>query len=516
MAYAIIRVAKMKSMGSVGGQSSHVERLRETPNADAQRLALNQRLAGTDSPVHDVQERLAAAGIEPRKGAVLAIDVFLSASPEHFKTNHPDDPAWKAFQQRAMAFLATEYGASNVVHAIAHHDETSPHLHAIIVPIKTKTIKVGRKVKTERTENRLCCRDWLGGDRSTLSKLQTRFADQVKDLGLQRGIPGSRATHTQVRQFYTVMQETTAQARVIGAKLAPISPDYYVRSVPKPTVLERLNAYQYAQHQVAQSLTAVASQIEQTNANAEIARRGQLVTLQTPVIKALHTKGQTRQSQAEAALLGLGYRLDEHGQLVNVLDARKAALRATISATVRNCTTMDELRPALAQKGLKLTFSKEQPEQANGKTYNGSVYHDGQGDPIRGQELGPDYTTIGLHQQFAQVRALQAQQNRERQYARAYDELLAELFARHQSEAKRVAQYLQAMTQERQRHFGQEFGQTHGPEGAAYAGLRLQADRQKTPSQLSADRDGLKKQGFDVGVVEAKQPQNKIKGPRMG
>ncbi|RZK37677.1 MAG: hypothetical protein EOO61_08695, partial [Hymenobacter sp.] len=181
MAYAILRVAKLKTMGNVGGQASHVERLRETPNADAEKLKLNQRLVGTDSPVHDVQERLAAAGIEPRKGAVLAIDVFITASPEHFTTNHPNDPNWQAFQAKAMQFLSQEYGPDNVVHAIAHHDETSPHLHAIITPIKTKTVKVGRKVKTERIENRLCCRDWLGGDRTTLSKLQTRFADQVKE-----------------------------------------------------------------------------------------------------------------------------------------------------------------------------------------------------------------------------------------------------------------------------------------------------------------------------------------------
>jgi hypothetical protein len=45
MAYAILRVAKLKTMGNVGGQSMHVERLWETPNADPARLELNQRLA---------------------------------------------------------------------------------------------------------------------------------------------------------------------------------------------------------------------------------------------------------------------------------------------------------------------------------------------------------------------------------------------------------------------------------------------------------------------------------------
>lgn len=192
----------MKSAGSVGGQADHVERKRQTLNADPDRLELNQRLVGSDDPKADVLERLEETEVEVRKGAVIAIDVFMTASPEHFKSNHPDDPNWKAFQERALEFLRKEYGADNVVHAVAHHDETSPHLHAIITPIRSKTIKVGRKTKTERTENRLCARDWLGGDRYTLSKLQTRFADSVKDLGLDRGIERSVAKHEDIKRVY--------------------------------------------------------------------------------------------------------------------------------------------------------------------------------------------------------------------------------------------------------------------------------------------------------------------------
>ncbi|SFE54103.1 Plasmid recombination enzyme [Spirosoma endophyticum] len=58
MAYAILRVAKMKTMGNVGGHGSHVERQRETLNADSEKLKLNQRLDGTDDPMTDVQVRI--------------------------------------------------------------------------------------------------------------------------------------------------------------------------------------------------------------------------------------------------------------------------------------------------------------------------------------------------------------------------------------------------------------------------------------------------------------------------
>jgi hypothetical protein len=499
MAYAILRVAKLKTMGNVGGQSSHVERLRETLNADPTRIELNRRLAGTDSPVHDVQERLAAAGIEPRKGAVVAIDVFITASPEHFKTNHPDDPNWQAFQAKAMQFLSREYGRHNVVHAIAHHDETSPHLHAIVVPIKSKTVRVGRKVKTERTENRLCCRDWLGGDRTTLSKLQTRFADQVKELGLHRGIEGSQAKHTKVSQFYTVMQETTAQAQHVNTRLAPISPDYYVRAVPKPGLLDIAQPRKFAQAQVAWSLQQVASQIEQTNANAQAARRGQLVGLQTPVTDALNEKGQTRQSQAEAALLTLGYRLDQHGQLINVLEERKAALRATISASVKKCTTTEELLAELAKKGVRLGFHQNLYDQAGGKRYPQAGYADGKGDRINGHELGPDYTTVALFEQMRAVSQERALKERQKQYAQHYDQILAKALKDHQGDARKTVDYLQALSQPMRQAFYQGIIKQFGTEAGDYIRHRLETDRQKTPLQLSADREYLQKQGLDVG-----------------
>ena len=157
---------------------------RETLNADPERVELNRQVIGTVD-LDDVKERLGAAGVSIRKDSVLAIDVFATASPEFFKENHPDDIRCKLLQDSLIQFLEKEFGKDNLVILRAHHDETSPHWHATIVPIREKTIKVGRKIKTERTENRLCAKDWLGGDRHTLSELQTRFAESMKHLGLQ-------------------------------------------------------------------------------------------------------------------------------------------------------------------------------------------------------------------------------------------------------------------------------------------------------------------------------------------
>lgn len=500
MAYAILRVAKMKTMGNVGGHGSHVERQRETLNADPEKLKLNQRLAGTEDPVADVRVRFDEAGVEPRKGAVVAIDVFISASPEHFQQNHPDDPNWKAFQAKAMDFLRQEYGPDNIVHAIAHHDETSPHLHAIVTPIRSKSVKVGRAVKTERVENRLCAKDWLGGSRKTLSQLQTRFANSVKDLGLTRGIEGSKAKHTEVSQFYSVMKETSAQAQAVNLKLAPIEKDYFVKSVAKPRLEDRLFLHDYAKYEVDQALKGVDEQIRQTNQNTDLARRGQLIELQTPVTDALIQKGQTRQSQAEQALERLGYRLNVHGKLENILEERQKALRTTLTRSLGKCTTIEELRADLAGKGIKMGFYKEHQEPHQGKSYNGVGFDDGQG-RLWGHELGPDYTTLRIVEQLSQLAGQRERAAREKAYQVTFDQALADFFKLHKGDAGKVARMLATTTPEQRQEVLNQFTQLHGPEGARYARQQFEKLDKMTDFQLAAERDTLKKAGHDVGLT---------------
>lgn len=438
MAYAIIRIGKMKSASAIAGQGDHVERLRETPNAEAELLKLNQRLAGTADPWADVQTRFDECGITPQRNSVLAIDVFISASPEHFQSNHPSDPNWKAFQERALEFLREEYGRENIVHAVAHHDELSPHLHAIITPITTKTIKVGRKVKTERTENRLCARDWLGGDRTTLSKLQDRFANKVADLGLERGIKGSRATHTEVKKFYTIMNEVVEKKAEIDRLLAPISVDQAVSAVQKPTGLGLLTPHTYAQAQVRAALERVQTQINTTNKISQQLQQGLTVQLQTPAAFAIMTKANTIESQAVAALTKLGYRLDEHGGLVNLLEERKNALRAKISQSVKGSTNMDELKALLEKKGIRLTFNREVLESYKGKSLRSSIFHDDKG-PISGADLGSEFQTASLHEQFALNLVQKQKSEKAAQEAQAKAEREAQKKAAIEAEKKKEA-----------------------------------------------------------------------------
>lgn len=435
-------------MGSIGGKDSHEVRQRETPNANPELSPLNKQVIGSVSAKDDVQERLAATGVKPRKDSVLAIDVFATASPEYFTRNHPEDARCQAFEKHLVAFLEKEFGKGNVVNLRAHHDETSPHWHATIVPIREKTIKVGRTVKQERTENRLCCKDWLGGDRHTLSKLQTRFADAMKPLGLERGIEGSRAKHTSVKDFYTLVNEATAQAQNVNAHFSKISTQAVLEQMPKPGVLDRLNPEAYAKQALKTSLEQMQQQLDQANAALEQARRQELSKTATPAIAALNQKGETRVSQAEQALLQLGYRLNEHGKLVNLKDERKEALKSTISFCLKQSYNQEDLKTHLANKGVRLGYATEVREPLDGREVKAVAFVDQQG-PILGSDLGPAFTAQSImdelranHDQRVLQLHEEERKKKEAEYKRIYDQALGNLFKALRGDCTKVSQYL--------------------------------------------------------------------------
>lgn len=483
-------------MGSIGGKDSHELRQRETLNADPEREQLNRQVIGTIA-VDDVKERLGSTGVPIRKDSVLAIDVFATASPEFFARNHPDDPACREFQRSLVDFLHKEFGKDNVVSLRAHHDETSPHWHATVVPIREKTIKVGRQVKTERTENRLCAKDWLGGDRHTLSKLQTRFANSMQHLGLERGIMGSQAKHVEVKQFYTLAQEATTRAESVQQHFPRIRPDQFAERVEKPGFFEGAEAF--AKKSVTNAMNQLSAEIEKVNRSIDQAKQNELQKTAAPAINALIQKSNARLSQAEKALLSLGYRLDQHGNPINILEERKEAIKSAVLHVLTTCTSDQSFPEELLKKGITLKLSKEDREIEDKKIYRVPRYEDGKGKSISARELGPEFMASSVSKKIKENS--QAQQDREAiaKSKIAYETAMANSFVHHKGSATEFSKYLKSLEPDDIEEISKRIGQEQGKIGVEYIRHRLQADINKNELQLAADRDRLRREGHDVG-----------------
>ncbi|MDQ2751633.1 MAG: plasmid recombination protein [Bacteroidota bacterium] len=231
MAYIILRAGKLKTNGNIAGVGAHLRRTRDTPNADPELTHLNEILRGSTDLLADVNSRLdevKAVNGELRKNAVLAIEHLITFSPDfvHFSKDdgdyfprstaepiaslQPDSQVdadrLNGFIDRTVAWLDKRYGPGNVVNVQLHLDESTPHIHAVVVPVDER--------------GKLNCRAFLGG-RKLMSEMQTSIAEEMAPLGLVRGVAGSKAEHQDVQRFYTLANELAPGLanEVVQAKL---------------------------------------------------------------------------------------------------------------------------------------------------------------------------------------------------------------------------------------------------------------------------------------------------------
>jgi hypothetical protein len=100
------------------------------------------------------------------------VDTLITASPEFFEGRSREDV--RLFFQTAAGFMGEKIGADNIVSAVVHMDEKTPHLHLVFVPL-TK-------------DGRLSAKEIIG-NRQTLSKWQDEYyAKMVRAFpDLERG-----------------------------------------------------------------------------------------------------------------------------------------------------------------------------------------------------------------------------------------------------------------------------------------------------------------------------------------
>ena len=72
------------------------------------------------------------AGCRVRKDSVKFVDTLVTASPEFAKAHEAEMPE---YFNRAFEFLKERVGEENIISAVVHMDERTPHLHLCFVPL---------------------------------------------------------------------------------------------------------------------------------------------------------------------------------------------------------------------------------------------------------------------------------------------------------------------------------------------------------------------------------------------
>ena len=193
MSFLVLHMDKFKKE-AVRGIQSHNNREREShsnPNIDYSKSQGNYDLHGQKAEyAQAIQNRIDDLLLVKavRKDAVHMCGLIVSSDREFFWRCGPEET--RRFFEESVAFLSAFVGKENVVSAMVHMDEKTPHMHFLHVPVTQDGKLNANKIYT----------------RESLKILQTEFHRhlQSKGFAVQRGVeqvPGAKKKHLDTRAF---------------------------------------------------------------------------------------------------------------------------------------------------------------------------------------------------------------------------------------------------------------------------------------------------------------------------
>ena len=197
-----------KGKGGAGGLGIHIDRIKverednynSFPNADPARTHLN-----ISYPCNGYEEMSLPEAISKRlkegykdmnnsgelrkirKDACIYSEHVFTGTHEDLKAIEADPHLLQAWGQANRKLAEDMYRAENIVRFTLHLDETTPHIHCVIVNL-TK-------------DGRLAAKEILGG-RKDLKEKQDKYAEYMKPFGLKRGLEDTGITHEGAEEYY--------------------------------------------------------------------------------------------------------------------------------------------------------------------------------------------------------------------------------------------------------------------------------------------------------------------------
>lgn len=167
MSHAIMRIQKIKSMQALAEREKHNTRRKTVLSADGSKNITVEGYTGLVGRVKALEKQIDANNKrKTRKDAVRAIEVLFTSDKAFFKRVD-----YEQYFEECKQWLINTFGEDNLLQAVTHLDEETPHMHAILTTVK---------------EGKFNYSGYING-RQDLRALQDSFFAQVEHLGLERG-----------------------------------------------------------------------------------------------------------------------------------------------------------------------------------------------------------------------------------------------------------------------------------------------------------------------------------------
>ena len=193
MSYCIMRLEKRKA-NNITGMQIHNDRATENhSNEDINKELshLNYDLIECPSYKKKINEELEKrykVNKSLRKDATLGVEVIFTSDKDFFDKLTPEQE--RLYFEKSLEFLKEFAGEKNVISATVHKDETTPHLHAVFMPLTD--------------DGRLNYKDFIN-TKYDLINLQDKYHEKMREYfpELERGKSSkeTKKKHLSVEQF---------------------------------------------------------------------------------------------------------------------------------------------------------------------------------------------------------------------------------------------------------------------------------------------------------------------------
>ncbi len=189
MSYAIIRNEKLTRTEAKGSYVHNERRTKGHTNKDidSKKTYLNYYLRKNELSYIKEFDRLKKENDlqgHIRSNSIIMCEMLFTSNKEFF--DEIGEKETKRYFEESYNFICSykNLGEKNIISAVVHLDEGTPHMHLIYIPVMHTKDKEGKEI------DKICCRDFWKG-RDSYRQLQNAFFEYITSKGfeLERGLP---------------------------------------------------------------------------------------------------------------------------------------------------------------------------------------------------------------------------------------------------------------------------------------------------------------------------------------
>lgn len=203
MSYAIIRNEKLTRAKAMGAYKHNERKTKNhsNKNIDSSKTDLNYYLKKIElsyiKEFDRIKEKYDLKGQIRSNSNIMCEMVFTSDQIFFDEIGYEES---KRYFKESYDFICKykNLGEQNIISAVVHMDEDTPHMHLLFIPVVHRTDKQGNKI------DKVCCRDFWKG-RNSYRDLQNAYFKHISEKGfkLERGelVEVTNREHYSVKEF---------------------------------------------------------------------------------------------------------------------------------------------------------------------------------------------------------------------------------------------------------------------------------------------------------------------------